>query len=271
MEALVRVPPASDGEMPTSRLDEPHAGPASWMSSRLVRLALTTVVFGGVGFLVARYRASHRDHGPPWPGAVEAHVPHLQGMITLDGDADDPGWQGPSMRTGAFVGTDGLSPVHPYSEARILWGNGFLYLNLYAADEDIRALGKTPDSLAPDEDAFHLVFTDRTTERILDINALGVVTDGIRARGESTPPDRSWTSEAHVSHELDGTPNKPGDNDEEWVLEVAIPFESLGLSGRAGERIGLSMDRCDTPHGGKRVCGSWGETGQRRILVLDAP
>jgi len=70
---------------------------------------------------------------------------------------------------------------------------------------------------------------------------------------------------------LDGTPNHPEDNDEEWVLEIAIPLESLGLNGAPGERIGLSMHRCDTTHRGKRVCGAWGETGPHDVLVLDAP
>ncbi len=241
------------------------------MRSRLPRLVLAAVACALVGFLVTRYRASLRDHGPPWPDASVAHVPHLRASITLDGDTDDPGWQGPSLRTGAFVGQDGLSAVHPHSEARLLWGNGFLYLNLYAADEDIRAVGKIPDSLSPDEDSFHLVFTDATSERIFDINPLGVLTDAIRPRGSQEPPDRSWSSGTHISHELDGTPNQPRDNDEEWVLEVAIPFESLGLRGSAGERIGLSMSRCDTPHGGGRVCGAWGEAPPRRVLVLDAP
>ena len=52
---------------------------------------------------------------------------------------------------------------------------------------------------------------------------------------------------------------------------MAIPFEALGLSGRPGEVIALSMRRCDTPHGGKRVCGAWGEMPPPQVLVLDAP
>jgi hypothetical protein len=209
--------------------------------------------------------------GRLFPDGEEVHVPHVQGSITLDGDADDSGWRGRVARSGAFVGVDGVTPVHPYSEARIVWGDGFLYLNLYAADEDIRAVAKEPDSLALDEDAFHLVFTDRAAERIIDVNPFGIVTDAMREAGSSASPDRSWNSRAHVSHELDGTPNQPGDNDEEWVLEMALPLESLGLAGKPGERIGLAMDRCDTPHGGQRVCGAWGETRRRKVLVLDPP
>lgn len=241
------------------------------MSPRLLRVLVVGVSCAALGFLYARHREAPRRAAPIWADARQVHVPHLVGNITLDGDTDDPGWRGKSMRTGEFVGADGLTGVHPHTEARAVWGDGFLYMNLYAADEDIRATGKTPDSLAPGEDAFHVVFTDGDTERVFDFNPLGVVTDGVRPRGSTAPPDLSWDSHAHVSHELDGTPNKPNDNDEEWVLEVAIPLESLGLEGKPGETVGLSMHRCDTPHDGKRVCGSWGEIGPPRVLVLDAP
>ena len=58
------------------------------------------------------------------------------------------------------------------------------------------------------------------------------------------------------------------------MIELAIPFDALGLKGEKGERIGLSIRRCDTPHSGVRSCGSWGEGGgergeKRGVLVLD--
>ena len=152
----------------------------------------------------------------------------------------------------------------------MVWGDGFLYLNLYAADEDIRASETGRDGMTADDDFFHLVFSDGTMERVIDINALGVTSETVRVRGPSGGVARPWTSGTHVSHELDGTPNHPGDSDEEWVLEVAIPFEALALRGEPGVRIGLAMRRCDTPRHGSRVCGSWGEDGAPRTLILDS-
>jgi len=61
----------------------------------------------------------------------------------------------------------------------------------------------------------------------------------------------------HLSPELDGTINDPRNMDEEWVIEMALPFESLGLKGESGETIGLSVVRCDTPKGSPRVCAGW--------------
>ena len=72
---------------------------------------------------------------------------------------------------------------------------------------------------------------------------------------------------------MDGTPNKSSDNDEEWLIEMAIPLGALGLKGEKGERIGVSVRRCDTLHSGARVCGSWGYGGadgeRRGVLVFD--
>jgi hypothetical protein len=60
--------------------------------------------------------------------------------------------------------------------------------------------------------------------------------------------------------------------DEEWVIEMAIPFESLGLKGESGERIGFSVTRCDTPKEMPRICAGWGEVSADAALgtiVLD--
>jgi hypothetical protein len=68
---------------------------------------------------------------------------------------------------------------------------------------------------------------------------------------------------------MDGTPNMPTDNDEEWLIEMAIPLEALGLKEEPGERIGVAIHRCDTLHSKVRSCGSWGEGDQRGVLVFE--
>ena len=67
---------------------------------------------------------------------------------------------------------------------------------------------------------------------------------------------------------LDFEKKYPEESDEEWVIEMAIPFESLGLEGRPGERLGLSMHRCDTTKTGERVCGAWGEGERKGVIIL---
>ncbi len=200
------------------------------------------------------------------PAGAELRVPHAAGAISLDGDMDDPGWlRARPARTNAFQLTDGTR-ARPYSDARFVWGDGCLYVLLYAADQDIRATQTQPDAPLWLEDSFHLVFSDADGDRTIDVSPSGVVTDAQQLRGKAI--DYGWSSGVHVSRELDGTPNDPRDDDEEWVLELAIPLDALGLSGERGERIGFSVSRCDTPKHARQVCAAWngGEPGE---LVLD--
>jgi len=221
-------------------------------------------------------RARARPAETAQPRAVDAGpevvlvVPHAKQPIVLDGHLTDPAWLEEAVRTGPFLESDGTSLGHQYSEARFLWGDGQLYVGLYASDEDIRATHETQDSQVWRDDSFRLAFDDGAREYLFDVSALGVIADGVRAKASaSTAFDYVWNSQARVAHELEGTPNDPSNNDEEWVLELAIPLASLGLKGAHGERIGLWLSRCDTAKGQPRSCGDWGRTHGRGALVLD--
>ena len=92
------------------------------------------------------------------------------------------------------------------------------------------------------------------------------MTDAIRRPGGRY--DYTWKA-CIASPERDGTLNDPRDTDEEWVIEMAVPFEALGMQGEAGETIGLALRRCDTPKGSSRVCRSWGDGPDKARIVLD--
>ena len=167
---------------------------------------------------------------PVRPDEAVVLVPHLQGVITLDGDVDDSGWLGPLAHSGPFVGTNG-DIAHPFSQASITWGDGVLYVSLYAADEDIRVAAENEADVWKD-DSFHVVFDDGKNERIFDVSAKGKIADATRPSRFAVPGDRppanlAWESGAHASAEMDGTANQPSDDDEEWVIEMAIPLSSL--------------------------------------------
>jgi hypothetical protein len=233
-------------------------------------------VLGLIGIAAAvgmRARNAHAVQAlPSRDGETDLIVPHVQGTISLDGDLDDSGWLGPIAHTGAFVDKNGVG-AKPYSEARVTWGDGVLYLSFYAADEDIRANVKDPDGEVWRDDSFHFVFDDGKNERIFDASVNAVVSDATRpslifSKTTKRPPlDFSWQSGAFISRELDGTINDASDDDEEWALEVAIPLEAIGLRGEVGERVRFAAHRCDLPKNGKRVCASWGERTPA-VLVL---
>jgi hypothetical protein len=202
-------------------------------------------------------------HGDP-----VLRVPRLVGAITLDGDTDDPGWLHPPgpARTGEFLRENGEA-ARPYSAARLVWGGEYLYLALYASDEDIESHNDQPDGPNGQDDAFRIDFSRAGTEYAIEVSPNAVITDSVR-RGNGAW-DFTWSSGAHVSKERDGTINNPKDLDEEWAIEIAIPFESLGMKGEPGETIGMSLRRCDTPKESPRVCAGWGDgpRGKGRIVL----
>jgi hypothetical protein len=203
-------------------------------------------------------------------GDPTLHVPHAPGPITLDGDTDDPGWlrlPGPA-RTGDFLLPTG-KPSRPYSEARLVWSGDYLYLALYASDEDIESHTDAPDQAIGQDDAFRVVFSQAGAEYAIEVTPKALVTDSIRRDGGEW--DVTWNSETQASREIDGTMNDPRNMDEEWAVELAVPLASIGMRGEPGENIGMSLGRCDTPKRAARSCSGWGDGpvdhGRGRIVL----
>jgi hypothetical protein len=231
-------------------------------SSSLLALAAVAAIV-----IVVRHRDSEREAAlksglaaSERGGEAALRVPHAQGPITLDGDQDDPGWQD-AARTGAFRLDNGRRAV-PFSEVRITWGDGHLYMSLYASDYDI----ESHDPPRPGDDVFHVTLSRGEAEYSLEVSPTAAVRAQARSGGAWAP----WASGAHASKEWDGTLNAPKDNDEEWVIEMEIPFEALGMKGVRGESLGFVASRCDTTRDSKQVCASWGTeatTGAGRIFL----
>jgi hypothetical protein len=66
-----------------------------------------------------------------------------------------------------------------------------------------------------------------------------------------------------VGHDVDGTIDDVRDDDEEWIVEAAVPLEQLGL-GSQGGRVGVTVSRCDVPKDGIERCGSY-----KGVLALE--
>lgn len=246
--------------------------------ARLWSLLPFAVVLAVGSALYARHRVVARavPAGSEVPAVVASvpagrftlHVPHMAGAITLDGDTDDPGWVGlpHPARTGPFQTPSGVD-ARPFSEVRFVWGDGFLYLSLYAADEQIESRTAEHDGPLWLDDEFRVTFSRPGVDYAVEVSPRAVVTDSIRRDGGDW--DFAWSSGVHVSNEMDGTLNKADDMDEEWVIEMAVPFEAIGLSGQPGESIGFAVRRCDTPKNSPRTCAAWGEGSPHGALVLE--
>lgn len=233
-------------------------GAREWGSPLAIGLVGALAMFG-IGFRHERPRAA--------PAPVnELHVPHSQAPLTIDGEVKESDWTRAPARTGAFSGPDG-APARPVSEARVLWDDTNLYFALYAADQDIRVAKVAADGPVWTGDSFSVELTNPDgTVHTIAVGPSGTLTDATATPGH--PVDYLWQSGAKVATDLDGTPNDPRDRDEEWVVEMAVPFRTLGVIPRRGARLGVAMRRCDVQDR-QRTCGSWGKDAAKGVLVLE--
>jgi hypothetical protein len=193
-------------------------------------------------------------------GPVTLAVPRAPGPIKIDAELDGKKvWEADVGNTQNFKDTAGMGMV-PYTEAKARWDDKRLYLLLYAGDLDLEGTVRAHDGEVERDDAFHIEFGSGDEVRVVSVSVLGTVADALC---RSTPAGRScdprWESHARVAVDRDGSMNKIGDNDEEWVVEMALPFSALGVSApRAGTRLPFSIRRCEVGHAAHRACGSWG-------------
>jgi hypothetical protein len=154
-------------------------------------------------------------------------LPQLGRPLAIDGELDEIAWRSPA-RTGAFVDPAGAQAA-PYSDARFLRDDHDLYLALYAADEDIRS----------------------SDEFVVEMSsARGHATWHFSAAGKVVPAPG-----VRVAIDRDGSLDDPSNDDEEWVVEAAIPLAAIPF-GRDG-KVRVTISRCDRTKDGVTRCGSW--------------
>jgi hypothetical protein len=155
-------------------------------------------------------------------------VPYVGAAIRCDGELDEFAWRTPA-RTGGFVDARGEMAA-PYSDARLLHDDRYLYLALYAADEDIRA-----------SDEFVVEIASPRARRTLHVTAAGVLTPAIAG--------------SQIAVDVDGRIDDPTNDDEEWVIEAAIPLAQIPL-GPDGSAV-VRVSRCDVGKDRITRCASW--------------
>lgn len=208
-------------------------------------------------------------HAPPAPAALELRVPRATAPVKIDAELEGKKlWEADTGTTRNFVDGAGRGMV-PYTEAKARWGDGKLYLMLYAGDLDLEGTVREADGDVERDDAFHIELGAPDDLRVVSVSVLGTLADArCHGTGAARTCDRSWQSHAEVAVDRDGTLNKLGDNDEEWVVEMAVPFAALGVSNpEAGLRLPFSIRRCEVARAGKRACGGWGASVPGQLVL----
>jgi hypothetical protein len=233
---------------------------------RLAILVLTATSAGACGQTPSARAA-------PAPAVVPAvstlAVPRVAGPVKIDAELEGKKmWEADTGVTPNFTDAAGHGMV-PFTQAKARWGEDQLYLMLYAGDLDLEGTVREHDGPVERDDAFHLEFGAGDEVRVISVSVLGTVADSLcRRSATGRTCDRGWDSHARVAVDSDGTLNKIGDNDEEWVIEMAIPLASLGVTdARPGAKIPFSVRRCEVGHGQNHGCGGWGDRPRGELAL----
>ncbi len=220
--------------------------------------AVALVAIAAVAFVVVKMRSK-----PTGPEPKVVHVPRAGEPVKIDGDLDEPSWQTSARRL--FVKQDGTE-AKPYSDIRLTWSDGVLHVGLYASDHDIVTAHVPVDGPIWRGDDFHVVFTQGKKQWAIDVDPKCTITDGTRE--DEGRWDYAWQSGARAACDADGTIDQPGDNDEEWVVEMDVPLAALGMS-KSGDRTDLVVRRCDLKEPGGKPLESPCPQIEPITLVLD--
>lgn len=180
--------------------------------------------------------------------------------LTIDGRMDEAAW-GAAPWSDPFVDIEGglRPPPRLSTRVKMVWDDEYLYVGADLEEPDVWATYTERDSVIFQENDFEVfIDPDGDTHEYyeLEINALNTVWDLmlVKPYRDGGPALNAWDiaglkTAAHVR----GTLNRPGDKDEGWTLEIAMPWKILkeaapdSRAPRAGEHWRLNFSRVQWP------------------------
>ncbi len=180
----------------------------------------------------------------------------------IDGKLNDAAWRGASVATN-FIRTRGtlrkkiagLDAADAASEIRVTYDATHLYIAARMSEPNMEYLVSTAqnrDDAAWKDDCLEWFFdTNKKGDEIIQIivNWAGVIWDG-----------HDWKRKQDVSWTCEGLRAATGRGENEWYLEIAIPYEGLGVpTPQHGEvwRTSFNRQRYATPTGKRREVSAW--------------
>jgi hypothetical protein len=169
--------------------------------------------------------------------------------IKMDGKLDDPAWVAAAW-TETFVDIEGSRRPEPRfkTRAKMLWDDDWFYVAADMEEPDLWGTLKERDSVIFRDNDFEVfIDPDGDTHAYyeLEINAFGTPWDLmlIRPYRDGGPAINGWDITGLQSGvDLQGTVNVPGDRDQGWTVELALPWRIL-KEAAAGQRAPKSGDR----------------------------
>ena len=173
----------------------------------------------------------------------------------IDGDLDEPAWEGAQPLT-AFTLLHTRRPAAHPTEAHVVWDDQHLYVGLRCRQDpgQLRAEAETTDDKRIWQDdnvqVFLDVTADKTTYVRYAVNPAGVVAHGYGSN--DTGPDNRFLALGilphfrHFSTAWDSACEvATGREEDGWTVELGLPWRALGLDKppAVGTRMGLQLTR----------------------------
>ena len=159
--------------------------------------------------------------------------------INIDGKPDEISWEQAEWSQ-YFQDIEGDAKPEPLYQTRfkMLWDEQYLYILAELEEPHIWAYYATHDQIVFHENDFEIfIDPDRDTHNYFEfeLNAQNTLFDlfmpkPYRNGGRAEIDWNIKNFESAIS--IDGTLNNPEDIDEKWIVEIAIPFNSLTKSGK---------------------------------------
>ena len=149
--------------------------------------------------------------------------------LTIDGRLNEPAWAATSAMTLQFLWESQTGPKQ-MTRARLLWDAQALYVGFDADDTDITAQFQQRDDPTFRDDAVEIFINpDPRQETVyygFEMNARGVLYDYLNYNSR-TLFKRFDATGVKIATVIRGTLNVPGDTDQGWTLEAAIPWANF--------------------------------------------
>jgi hypothetical protein len=154
--------------------------------------------------------------------------------VKIDGRLDEPAWAAAAW-TDAFVDIEGDQRPRPRFRTRtkMLWDDEHFYVAAEMEEPDVWATLTERDSVIYHDNDFELfIDPDGDTHAYyeLEVNALGTPWDLmlLKPYRDGGPAIHAWDiTGLRIGVDVRGTINRPGDRDEGWSVEIAMPWKML--------------------------------------------
>jgi hypothetical protein len=230
--------------------------------------------------VIARVIDVDLSKAPAPPGTV--YVPRAMSPITVDGVAAEPSWAAAATSPELVPAESGPDPVGK-AIAKLTWDDQYLYAFVSITDSDVWTEYKNHDDPLWKQDCVEL-FIDADGNRRgyieLQVNPNNATFDSWFATTRAQPGDPSWESGMVTAVKLRGTTTTaPGDTDQGWDVEIAIPWlavrgrdeaMAIRLPPQVGDRWRMNIVRVDVKTGDKSPsASSWNRITMADFHALD--